>query len=236
LSDPTRISAPDPKKPPLKNNIFQYGRVTNTALAPLFPYAGDGDILPALSIFWGGKNRDPGVFQHTNSVDEVAICYAAEKSARMKPGFVHVGARTHTVGGFFDDASDPEICRMIVVTQRQSEAGVEQSESLTFLCEKCQTTLLLHKFASKVENPNEALPGYEPILETLTEGARCLEPFNADPDRRRCQKCDHVNPPFPVSVWGWDVYRIHTMTTERGRRLFVSVAQPASQGEVTHAS
>lgn len=64
------IPPPNPRKPPLQANVFHMLRSSNTALAPLFPYAGEGDLVPAPSIFWGGPNRETSVFNHRNSVDE----------------------------------------------------------------------------------------------------------------------------------------------------------------------
>ncbi len=219
-----RIAPPSPDKPPLQTNVFHALRSANTALMPLFPYAGDGDIVPGATIFWGGERRETSAFNHTNTVDEVAICFAAEKSM-MRAGFVHVGARTHVVGNFFGDTSDPEILMAIVVTQRQAEAGVPQSEALTFFCGSCQTPLLKHEFSSKNEaDADLGLPGYHAPLETLTEGAICLEPFNADSAARTCPKCGTVNSPFPVSVWGWDAYQKNTIAAERARRQLLSHA------------
>jgi hypothetical protein len=199
-------------------------RTANTALAPMFPYAGDGDLVPAATVFWGGPNRETGVFTHSNSVDEVAICFASEKS-RMRAGFVHVGARTHLVGGFFEDSTDPDILMVIVVTQRQAEGGQPQTEALTFMCEKCQAPLLRHEFSAKSDRADDGSEGFHPWLETLTEGALCLEPFNADPANRVCKACGHQNPPFPVSVWGWDAYQKNTGAVERARAQVAAISQ-----------
>lgn len=216
-----QIAPPAPDKPPLKVNAFLAMRSSNTALSPLFPYAGDGDLVPCASILWGGENRDMGVFNHTNSVDEVAICFAAENS-RARPGFAYVGSRTHLVGRFFENPSDPANLHASIVTQRQSGPGIPQSETLTFICEACQTPLLRHEFSSKNDRAAGAdLPGYTPPLETVMEGAECLEEFNADVARRTCTQCGKINDPFPVSVWGWDNYRHHAVAAERARRLML---------------
>ena len=219
------IAPPDIGKPPLRANVFHALRSANTALAPLFPYVGDGDLVPGASIMWGGPNRETSAFNHSNTVDEVAICFAAEKS-RLRAGFVHVGSPMHVVGNFFEDTNDTEILTAIVVTQRQAEKGVPQSESLTFFCDDCQTPLLRHEFSSKNDAMvDEDLPGYYPPLETLTEGAICLEPYNADEAARTCPKCAKVNAPFPVSVWGWDAYYKNGEAAERSRRQLLARAQ-----------
>jgi hypothetical protein len=219
-----QIPPPAPDKPPLQANVFHALRSANTALMPLFPYVGDGDIVPGATVFWGGENRETSAFNHTNTVDEVAICFAAAKS-RMRAGFVHVGSRTHVVGNFFEDTSDPEILMVIVVTQRQAEKGMPQSESLTFFCSKCQTVLLKHEFSSKNQGDTAlGLPGYHPPLDTLTEGAICLEPYNTDQAARTCPKCGTLNDPFPVSVWGWDAYYKNGLAAERARRQLLARA------------
>lgn len=219
------IGSPRGYKPPLQVNVFHALRSANTALMPLFPYAGDGDLVAGATIFWGGENRDAGAFNHKNTVDEVAICFAAEK-ARLRAGFVHVGARTHVVGNFFEDSTDPEILMAIVVTQRQADAGVPQSETLTFFCDACQTPLLAHEFSSKAEaDPHGDLPGFHPPLETLTEGAICLEPYNKEGAARTCPSCGKVNDPFPVSVWGWDAYYNNMVASERARQQLLTRAK-----------
>ncbi len=224
-----QIAPPSEDKPPLKTNVFHFSRSTNTALAPLFPYAGEGDIVPCATIFWGGENRDGKAFNHENSVDEVGIVFAAEKS-RMRAGFVHVGARKHVVGNFFEDTTDPDLLMSIVVTQRQAEAGQKQEETLTFFCEACQTPLLTHNFSAKNADPEkEDVPGFHPALETLTEGAICLEPFNRDEAQRTCPNCGKVNDPFPVSVWGWDYYQKNFVASERARQQLLERSAGAGQ-------
>ena len=227
----SRIPPPAADKPPLKANVFHALRSANTALVPMFPYVGDGDLVPGASIMFGGEDREMSAFNHTNTVDEVAICFAAENS-RMREGFVHVGSRTHIVGNFFENSADPANLVAIVVTQRQADKGVPQSESLTFFCSECQTSLLYHEFSSKNEADADLdLPGYSPPLETLTEGAIVLYPYNADEAARTCPKCAKVNDPFPVSVWGWDAYQRNGVASERARRkLLARVQDSANEG------
>jgi hypothetical protein len=216
-----QIAAPSEDKPPLKANVFHFLRAANSALTPMFPYVGDGDIVPCASILRGGPGCDAKAFNHENSVDEVAICFAAENS-RLRSGFVHVGARKHVVGNFFEDPTNPDNLTAIVVTQRQADAGNPQEETLTFFCEECQAPLLTHTYSAKVEDPErDALPGFHGPLETLTEGAICLEPFNENEEQRTCSRCGHVNDPFPVSVWGWDHYNSNFIASERARRMFI---------------
>ena len=223
------IPPPNPDKPPLQANVFHALRTANTALVPMFPYVGDGDLVPGATIMWGGPNKQMSAFNHTNTVDEVAICFAANKS-RLRAGFVHVGSRTHIVGNFFEDDTDPENLTAIVVTQRQAEAGVPQEESLTFFCKECQTPLMHHRFSSKNDaDADSGIPGYQPPLETLTEGAICLYPYNEDEATRTCPKCSTVNDPFPLSNWGWDYYQKNFVAAEASRRqLLARTADPVA--------
>jgi hypothetical protein len=217
------IGGPRPGKPPLKVNVFHALRSANTSLMPIFPYTGDGDLVPGASILWGGENRDSGVFNHENSVDEVAITVAASKS-RLRAGFVHVGARKHLVGRYFEDPTDPGIMMAIIVTQRQADRGVPQSETLTFICDKCQEPLLTHDHYAAVDPEGQPvhLPGFHPPLETITEGAIALEPFNNNVEARTCPKCGNVNDKFPLHVWGWDRYYKNTVAAERGRAILAA--------------
>jgi hypothetical protein len=43
----------------------------------LFGYLGDGDIVPCVAVFRGGSQHEGSVFEHTISVDEVAITFGA---------------------------------------------------------------------------------------------------------------------------------------------------------------
>jgi hypothetical protein len=180
-----RIPPAREDKPPLHTNVFHALRSANTTLMPLFPYTEAGEIVAGATIFRGGDNRDTGVFNHTNSVDEVGIIFGGQK-ARMPTGFTFVGTRKHLVGNYLEDHTDPDECMAIVVTQMQTPEGVAQEESYTFICEKCQEPLLQHDFPAKIGDGAKYGPGYRPPLETLTEGARCLKPFNASEEARTC--------------------------------------------------
>src|SRR5262245_33456498 len=138
-----QIGAPDPARAPMIANIFHAVRSTNTALAPIFPYCGDGCLVPGVSVFYGG--RDISNFHHMNSVDEVSICFASEGS-RIRTGTVFSGAREHLVGSFFDKDNAEENMMVIAVEQRQADAGIAQHEKLSFHCHKCQAVLLEHAF------------------------------------------------------------------------------------------
>jgi hypothetical protein len=215
------IPPPNPDKPPLKTNVFSLAGTCNSALTPLFPYLLDGDLVPAVTLFYGGPGRGGGVFTHTNSVDEVVICFGV-RGAAARAGDVIAGAREHVVRNTLDQPENVDSVMTLVVVQRQSERGVPQSEVVTYLCEKCQTPLLKHHFDAKVPTPEQTPPGYQPAFQTICQSVNSAEEFNANETIRTCAKCGHVTPPFPIRNWGWQNYRDGLEVTERSRDCYLS--------------
>jgi hypothetical protein len=224
-----RLAPPDPARPPLKVNIFDFMRVANTSLVPLFPYLEPGCIVPTGNAFRAGPGRDTGVFEHFNTVDEVSICFAG-RGSRVRPGQVTVGANTHRVGGFFANAGDPDSFVLISVTQRQAEAETDQQEALAFFCAKCQEKLLSSTFDGKPERPQGTMPrGCEQYVETVVAAAQLSEALNGDAQSRICTKCGHENPPFPVEQWGWRAYRDRVALMQEGWRQYASVISEGAE-------
>jgi hypothetical protein len=179
----------------------------NTALVPLFPYLGPGCIVPTGNAFRGGPGREFGIFEHFNTVDEVAICFAAH-GARVRAGQVAAGAKRHNVGGFFADPEDPQNFVLITVTQRQAEQDVEQHEEMNFFCSECHHRLVHHPYDAKPTIQPGLMPeGYELCVDTVVEAANSLDRHNSDAKLRKCPNCGHENKPFPVEQWGWRAYR-----------------------------
>jgi hypothetical protein len=218
------IGRADPGKEPLKLNVFTGARIMNTALCPMFPYLGDGDMVPAISAFYGGPGRDTGVFTHTNSVDEIYVMFGVQ-GAPVRAGDVMVGGREHVVGNYLQKPDDPDSLMTVVVIQRQAEKGVPQAEVVTFICSKCQDPLYVQRFAGKGEAPKDANPGYQLPFENLVNSARGTEEFNQKEGVRTCKKCGHQNARFPIELWGWQNYEIGFTIQERSRgRYFDEVA------------
>lgn len=215
------IPPPDPDKPPLKTNVFSLAGTCNSALSPLFPYLGDGDLVPAVTLFYGGPGRDSGVFTHTNSVDEVVMIFGV-KGAPARAGDVIAGAREHVVRNTLDKPENVDSVITVVVVQRQSERGVPQAEVITHLCEKCQNPLLQHRFDAKGPPPGQTPPGHQPAFQTVFQSANSAEEFNANEKIRTCAKCGHVARRFPVENWGWKNYRDGLEVTERSRDRYLS--------------
>ena len=218
------IPLPDPARPPLLSNVFHAVRHTNTKLMPMFPYAEDGCLVAGASVFSGGKGRGIGAFNHTNSVDEVSIAFACVGSG-IRSGDVFVGARDHLVGAFFNEEEADHNLMVIVVVQRQTEPGVAQRESLNFICAKCQSPLSRRDFSAKNGHATTATNRDSALaLETLTEGALWAREYNESEALRTCGKCGHLNPPFPLHVWGWEEYRNNYVAAEKARDLYLSQA------------
>ena len=45
-----------------------------------------------------------------------------------------------------------------------------------------------------------------------------LRAFNADAARRTCSGCGHVNAPFPLRTWGWDIYADQSAAMAQARK------------------
>jgi hypothetical protein len=218
------IPPPDPTRPPMQCNIFQVVRHSNTALVPMFPYTKPGCLVSGGSVFYGGPNRGIGVFNHMNSVDEVAICFASQGSG-IRSGDVFSGAREHLVGSFFDEEEAPDNLMVIAVVQRQADMDIDQHEQLTFICAKCQKPISTHAFPSRNDaGARTVIPEFVPPLDTLTEGAVWAREFNEKAELRRCKECGHDNPKFPLDMWGWDAYTRAYEAAERGRELFLRLS------------
>ena len=200
-----RDIAPPAHKRPLRTNVFDYGRGIGSALLPMFPYQAEGDLLPCLAVFRGGAKHEGSTFEHTNTVDEIVITYGSRGSF-LRVGQVYVGEKKHTVGSFLP--KDPQNYVMMTVIQRQAERGLDQHETVTIPCQKCSTPLLEHHYPARALG-RDALKipqGYTEPLMTLVEGAEAVAKLNTSEPARTCRKCGHVNPPFPVGTWHWDIY------------------------------
>ena len=198
-----RIPPPQSDKLPLKQNVFEFMRLGNSTLLPLFPYVDQGSILPAGTIFRGTSDTYYGSFEHFNDVDEVFIVFAA-KGARFRSGTVRVGPRQHFVGSPFMGKDASEAMALVVVTQRQS-VGKEQLEQLVFRCTECRAEILKYGFDSTPPARGtqvDTLGPHAPFT-TLVESVKAYEAYNQN---RVCPECGHENERFPTELWGNDDY------------------------------
>jgi len=192
---------------PMKANAFDVTQRASTQLLPLFPYAHRGAIVPCSVAFESdGSGANIGYFIHTNSVDEIAVTLAS--NGPMRTGDVMVGPRAHGVGG-----PGPAIpfFRVGVVVQRQLEQG-EQPEEASFQCEQCNAELIHHRV--DMADADEA-PRYAALPSNIL-GEEAVTQLNSSEDLRTCKACGHVNPPFPIAIWGWNRYVRNSGIAQRG--------------------
>jgi hypothetical protein len=196
-----RIPPPHPGRPPLVVNLFEALQHGNTQLMPLFPYVHAGAMLPAGALLRGGPDKSYGQFFHHNTVDEVVVCFAANGSV-LQTGQVFVGGRVHGVTSFLKDEKNPASFAVMCITQRQAESG-PQTEAVELRCSKCNESVFHEEFdGTPPAEPPEGIYAFPSIAVT----PRILAAYNASVERRTCKACGHVNEPFPIAAWGWDVY------------------------------
>lgn len=228
MSNTHRIAPPDGSREPLRINLFDRMMVANTQLAPLFPYFGEGAIVPAGAILRGEKDATYGQFFHTNSVDEVIVAFGAEGSL-TDTGFVFVGANTHGVNSFLKNEEDPNSFLVVVITQRQ-RVGEEQNEAVTLRCVKCKDVVAQLAFDSTPPPANHyADPAGERAFPTLIFSAEAAEQYNQDEASRTCKKCGTLNPRFPLERWGWTAYTVQSRTAADGRRALMRAGSAAAR-------
>lgn len=214
ITDEPVMPPPRAGKYPQKSNIYWNARQSSTSLLPLFPHDGPGDIIPTCtSMRATGNGVKIGYFLHTNSVDEVMVSFGS--TGQIRTGDVHVGPRTHGVGGW-DKA---EFFAVLSVTQRQKEAG-DQPEIVAFQCESCNAEVSRLEFKGAVSEDGTKYPP----LPTILGSADSAELFNKSEASRTCKSCGHVNPPFPTHIWGWQRYVYNTSIVEEARAALVEAA------------
>jgi hypothetical protein len=219
-----RISPPDGSREPMRANIFDAMTGANAQLLPLFPYLGEGAIVPAGALMRGGPGFSYGQFFHTNSVDEVAVIFGTG-GAMTGAGFVVVGPNTHLVGSGLSNEEDPHNFNLVVITQRQ-EIGKEQSEMVTLRCEKCKAIVTQIRFdATPPPASHYADPAGERLFVSLVYAAEAAQQHNASEASRTCKRCGTVAPAFPLDRWGWAEY------AQRGRA--VAEARAALERAIT---
>ncbi len=218
MSADPKLVIPPPRadRPPLQVNLLNHMQQANTTLAPLFPYMHPGAIVPTGALFIGEANKDYGQLYHHNCVDEIIIAFVA-KGGTLQTGQLYNGGRVHGVNSFLKDQTAPGTFVVFTVTQRQLEAG-EQPEAVTLLCTNCRKQIFRGDFDG-ASPPDARELDHAFATPSLLPGL--LHEFNEDPERRRCADCDHVNDPFPVHTWGWDLYATQSNTMAAAKQLLL---------------
>lgn len=219
---PRELVIPPPRadRPPLRANLLNVMQKANTTLTPLFPYLHAGAIVPTGALFIGGPGKDYGQLYHHNSVDEIIIAFVANE-ATLQTGQVYNGGRVHGVNSFLKDQTRPGSFALFTVTQRQLDAG-PQPEAISLICSACRKQLFKGEFDGA--SPPDALELDHPFA-TPAVLPGLLREFNEDPARRTCPDCGHVNAPFPVHTWGWDLYASQSAAMAQARQALLSAGR-----------
>jgi 3-hydroxyanthranilate 3,4-dioxygenase len=182
-------------KLPLRVNAFERLQTANVQLVTLFPYLDDGSMVPGAALFRGRPGVDVGSFYHQNSVDEVALTIASDKSY-VETGKLSVNGRVHPVGSPLMDPNDPDAFALMVITQRQPVG--EGTEAMLFRCSECRHLLFKREYDA---TPGEAVEGIPfPLFPSQVENVTSIAEFNAS--HRVCAKCGRENSEFPGELWG----------------------------------
>lgn len=238
--------APPTHTEPLRTNVYEMVRVVAAQLNPIFPYLGEGCIVPCVSMHDPAFKGPMGYFLHENTQQEVNVCFGARSSFRQ-PGQVFVGPLHHGVGAKPDPNEDhsagdkhgvgekpgngdrADMIAIAVITQRQAIA-TPQREAFSIICSKCDTELVRYPYDAHVfpdaiaDVPYPALLG----LPTISQDAYIVEKINNDLSMRTCRSCGHVNSPPPVEYWGWADYRRRTHVIVQARKTMADAAAKAT--------
>jgi hypothetical protein len=220
--DKLTIPPPRADRPPLKANVFEAMQHGNTQLMPLFPYLHPGAMVPAGAMILGGPTASYGHFFHHNTQDEVVVALAAN-GAVLNTGQVFVGARIHGVNSFLKNEKDPKAYAVMLITQRQADAG-QQTEACSIRCEDCHEEIFFQEFDATPAP--DATEGEHPFVSVALLPS-LFAAYNADPAKRTCPKCGHVNAPFPIAAWGWDKYADQSAAAIAARNALAELARGA---------
>jgi hypothetical protein len=228
------LGHPDRTRAPERRNVYSHVRNIYAQLVPLFDDARPGAMAPAGAFLHGGVPW--GRFFHKNSVDEVTVCFGS-RGGLLDLGAVNVGGRVHGVDSFLQDPDDPASFLVLVITQRQADSG-EQDESIAFRCTECNHKIFELEYSLKgptdPDHRPETWPGqgddpFEFFATQWGSWAAACE-FNADENLRTCEKCGHVNAPFPVGSWGWESYVERHAAVAKSYRDLINRSLPERDG------
>jgi hypothetical protein len=209
-------------KEPRKVNVFEHMMTHQGILeqAPMFPWFGPGDIVPAAAHALTMPDTPRVHFYHYNDIPEVILCMAAE-GALIATGQLLLQQGTHGVTTFLRQPTGAEgknyVCALIIL--RMKPEG-PQNEGFLLRCFKCNEVVFRMDrdvFAGK-EQP------YYPELANLRLYADAADAYNAEP--RACPKCAVPQPRFPTELMGWRRYVQYVELANRARRDLEAVTPP----------
>jgi hypothetical protein len=227
-----RIPPPAGDKQVLKVNVYERMQSGNTQLLPLFPYLGQGAIVPCGAILRGEPGADWGHFFHWNTVDEVVVVYGGH-GGLLQTGQIFATQKLHGVNSFLKDPTNPDSFLVLTVTQRQS-VGEPQQEAVILRCGKCTEQLVRFDYDApplppRAERGEDADP--YPAFTTVVRSWEAVVAYNADEARRKCPQCGTANPPFPLERWGWADYSVQSRTVNAARRALDATARAHAAAE-----
>lgn len=188
-------------------------------LMPIFPFVGDGDVVPCLSPTAGRPDIEPYQLFHTNEADETMLCLAAQ-GASVNTGVIMKLAEKHGVNSFLRDRSNPASFNVNLVTIR-IKADEKVNEAVSFSCPKCHETIFRRDFNIKAGPEHKHYPEFY-ALRHYTEA---VKEFNADDANQTCSSCGEVAPKYPLHLMGWWQYVENIEIADRGRDELESMAR-----------
>jgi hypothetical protein len=221
-----RIPPPAGDKEVLKANVFERMQSGNTQLLPLFPYCGEGDLVPCGAILRGEPGADWGHFFHWNTVDEVVTVFGGS-GGLLHTGQVFATQKLHGVNSFLKDPNDASSFLVLTITQRQSVAEPQQ-EAVILRCGQCAEQLVRFDYDAPPLPPADRRdpdPDAHPPFTTIVKSWEAVAGYNADETKRQCPKCGAANPPFPLARWGWGQYAAQSQTVNAARRALDAAAR-----------
>lgn len=215
---------PLPHKRVMKVDLFELATrsVGTLQLVPVFPYMGDGDIVPCLTIAAGNPDLKKFQFFHANVVDESVLCLA-EEGATMKTGQLMKLAPVHGVNSFLKNPTNPTNYNVMLLPIRMNREKMQQ-EGFIIRCARCNEIVYRRDFNVK-EGPEKK---YYPEFYALRYYAECCREFNSSEEKRTCTACGAVQEPFPLEQMGWWRHVENTEVANRGRANLEWLAEEMS--------
>jgi len=202
-----------PGKRPCKVNVFAHMLTHQGMLqqAPLFPFFGPGDLVPAAALSLTQPDTPRIHFYHANDVPEVILCLASE-GGLIATGQLYLQQGTHGVTTFIRQPSGPaakhyQISLIIV----RMQAHGPQREGFVLRCGKCNEVT----FRMDRDVWQAAPHRYYPELANLRFYADAADAYNAEP--RTCGACGAAQGRFPSELMGWRRYVQYVELANRAR-------------------
>ena len=221
-------SRPASKKP-LRTNVFE-SMMNHQGMQQqkeLFPYFGNGDLVPAAAFSYSLPEMPRFHFFHYNDQQEIVLCLAAEGGS-LKTGQLYVQNTTHGVTTFLKNPNAPEMeaYQVCIIVIRMKDKG-PQNEAKMFRCSSCNEVVFRYDRDVLTGPPHK----YYRELPNVRLYADAVDAFNESD--RTCPKCGKVQDKFPQDIAGWRRYAQYATLANRAREEIeiaaaAAVADPAT--------